>query len=255
MNMTKVTPVEKCKTCACLDCASSEIGRMYVLNSALDNAYSILGVGLVFFDKNKNVTHLNELAKNKLKLSEEFILLGQDFISECLDEESQHKLRSSMDQILSPDNSGQLKLNLSIKGESTSVMLQKLENTAFGINAPGFVMFMFGTINTMASSLADVARIFGLTEAEAKLTLAIVNGMTAAEYAEKHGVSINTVYSQIKQALAKTGTRRQAELVRLVLEHSPGFEHSQEPVTTSVLKKAVQLFSTVWFCFLCLDGF
>jgi len=54
--------------------------------------------------------------------------------------------------------------------------------------------------------------------------LAITNGMTAKEYCAMHGISINTAYSQIKDILAKTGTRRQAELVKLVLEHSPGLE-------------------------------
>ncbi len=48
--------------------------------------------------------------------------------------------------------------------------------------------------------------------------------MTATEYSEQYGFSINTTYSQLKEVLAKTGTHRQAELVKLVLEHSPGFE-------------------------------
>ncbi len=255
MTMTKAAPVEKCKSCSCLDCASSEIGRMYILNSALDNAYAILGVGLVFFDTQKNVTHLNELARKKLKLPEEFILLGQDFISECLDAQSQIKLNSAIDQVMLPETNRQLKINILIRGEPTSIMLQKLENTAFGINTPGIAMFIFETMNNIESSFADVARVFGLTKAEAKLTLAIVNGMTATEYAEKNGISINTVYSQIKEVLAKTGTRRQAELVKLVLEHSPGFEKGNIPSAPATIKKVVQFFSTVWICFLCFDGF
>lgn len=48
--------------------------------------------------------------------------------------------------------------------------------------------------------------------------------MTAPEYSKQYGVSINTTYCQIKEMLAKTGTRHQAELVKLALEHSPGFE-------------------------------
>jgi len=60
--------------------------------------------------------------------------------------------------------------------------------------------------------------------------------MTATEYSAMHGISINTAYSQIKEILAKTGTRRQAELVKLVLEHSPGFERRKNmiPVVTEL---------------------
>lgn len=48
MNTTKVAKMGKCQTCVCGECAASEIGNMYALNSALDDAYSVLGVGLVF---------------------------------------------------------------------------------------------------------------------------------------------------------------------------------------------------------------
>jgi hypothetical protein len=88
--MTKLAPIEKCKTCACAGCAVSEISKMYSLNSALNNAYSILGVGLVFFDENQCVTNLNDIAKSKLGLPNEFIFLGKDLIRECF--EKNHKL-------------------------------------------------------------------------------------------------------------------------------------------------------------------
>ena len=119
-------------------------------------------------------------------------------------------------------------------GEDNVVMLQRLEKTAFGISAPGVAMFIFESKRDNDSSSAEVARIFGLTKTEARLTLAIVNGMTAAEYSEKYGISINTAYSQIKEVLAKTGARRQAELVKLVLEHSPSIERRKNivPIVT-----------------------
>ncbi len=103
-------------------------------------------------------------------------------------------------------------------------MLQRLEKSAFGIDTPGVVMFIFESDLNNDKSSADVARIFGLTKAEARLTLAIANGVTATEYCSNNGISINTAYSQIKNILSKTGTRRQAELVKLVLQHSPSLE-------------------------------
>lgn len=234
MNMTKVAPIEKCNTCFCGQCSASEIGKMYALNSALDHAYSILGVGLVFFDNEINLTHLNDLAKSKLNISDEFILTGGDVINECFSKKSQAELKVSINQLIYTDTANEIRHHASIKGEDNVVMLQRLEKTAFGISAPGVAMFIFESKRDNDSSSAEVARIFGLTKTEARLTLAIVNGMTAAEYSEKYGISINTAYSQIKEVLAKTGARRQAELVKLVLEHSPSIERRKNivPIVT-----------------------
>ena len=62
-----------------------------------------------------------------------------------------------------------------------------------------------------------LAKMFGLTPAEARLTGALVTGSTVEQYAQHRGVSVGTVRVQLKQVQAKTGARRQSELVRLVL--------------------------------------
>lgn len=230
MNMMEVAPLERCRTCFCGQCSVSEVGKVYALNSALDQAYSVFGVGLVFFDSSSKLSHLNELARTKLKLSEEFILMDEDLIEECFSWQSQVELRNSIDMLVNNKGANEIYLNVSIRGEKNSVMLQRLEKSAFGIDASGVVMFIFESNLNNDQSSADIARIFGLTKAEARLTLAITNGMTATEYSAKYGISINTAYSQIKDILAKTGTRRQAELIKLVLEHSPGLERRKNIV-------------------------
>jgi DNA-binding CsgD family transcriptional regulator len=231
MNMMRAAPLERCTTCLCGQCSVSEVSKVHALNSALDHAYSVFGVGVVFFDSKQYLTHLNELARVKLKLPTDFILMGGDLISECFNQQSQIELRSSIDQLINNKGANEINLNLTIKEEKNTVMLQRLEKTAFGIDVPGVVMFIFESNLNNDKSSADVARIFGLTKAEARLTLAITNGMTATEYSSEHGISINTAYSQIKAILAKTGTQRQAELIKLVLEHSPSLERRKSKMS------------------------
>ncbi len=60
-------------------------------------------------------------------------------------------------------------------------------------------------------------RTFGLTLAEARLASALVRDRTVGEYAEEAGITINTARWTLKQVLAKTGCRRQSELVRLIV--------------------------------------
>ena len=57
---------------------------------------------------------------------------------------------------------------------------------------------------------------YGLTAAEATVSICLANGMTPDEIAESRSVSKGTVRSQLKQVFAKVGVRRQAELVSLV---------------------------------------
>lgn len=58
--------------------------------------------------------------------------------------------------------------------------------------------------------------LFGLTAAELRLCLSLTDGLTAADYSEKYRVTDNTVRSQLKAVFAKTNTRRQGDLLRLI---------------------------------------
>jgi DNA-binding CsgD family transcriptional regulator len=165
--------------------------------------------------------------------------MGGDLISECFDHQSQTEIRNSIDQLVNNKGANEINLSPIIREEKNTVMLQRLEKSAFGIDSPGVVMFIFESNINNDKSSADVARIFGLTKAEARLTLAITNGMTATEYSLEHGISINTAYSQIKDILAKTGTRRQAELIKLVIEHSPSLERRKNKMTIVAERRAL----------------
>lgn len=55
--------------------------------------------------------------------------------------------------------------------------------------------------------------LYGLTRAEAAVALALFEGITAAETAERLGVSLHTVRNQLRSIFEKTGVSRQAELI------------------------------------------
>jgi DNA-binding CsgD family transcriptional regulator len=58
---------------------------------------------------------------------------------------------------------------------------------------------------------------FGLTMAEARLARVLVAGHTLDDYAASVDVSHNTARNQLASILAKTGAKRQAELVATIL--------------------------------------
>lgn len=58
---------------------------------------------------------------------------------------------------------------------------------------------------------------FGLTPAEGDVVRALAEGNSLAQVATDRGRSIETIRAQLKAVLSKTGTRSQAELIRLTL--------------------------------------
>ena len=62
-----------------------------------------------------------------------------------------------------------------------------------------------------------LARLYGLTPAEARLVRGLADGRRLDELAEAFGISKETARTQLRHIYPKTGTNRQAELVRLVL--------------------------------------
>jgi DNA-binding CsgD family transcriptional regulator len=71
---------------------------------------------------------------------------------------------------------------------------------------------LFGEIDTEA--LAEL----GLTPAETRLAIALFKGQSVDAYADEAAISINTARWHVKQIYAKTGVKRQTELIHLLLK-------------------------------------
>jgi len=59
--------------------------------------------------------------------------------------------------------------------------------------------------------------LYGLTPAESRLTIALVDGLELDKIAEKLNVSLHTLRGYLKNIFKKTGAHRQSELIKLVL--------------------------------------
>ena len=64
--------------------------------------------------------------------------------------------------------------------------------------------------------------LFGLTQAETRVALALFEGATPREAAEQMEVSFHTVRAQLARIFDKTGVNRQAELIRLMMRTAGG---------------------------------
>jgi DNA-binding CsgD family transcriptional regulator/PAS domain-containing protein len=87
------------------------------------------------------------------------------------------------------------------------------------------------------SATEVLEHLYQLTTAEAELVQLLSQGFSLDEAAQRRGVTINTARSQLKQVFSKTDTRRQGELMRLVLTGVASIRDS-EPLASLPRKKS-----------------
>ena len=91
----------------------------------------------------------------------------------------------------------------------------------FGGAAGGASRAAVWILNTEAPALPSeelLSALFGLSRAEARLAIGLLMGRTAAEHARHAGVGVATIRSQLHRIFSKTGVRRQAQLIALLLK-------------------------------------
>jgi|SRR4051812_39984128 DNA-binding CsgD family transcriptional regulator/PAS domain-containing protein len=81
---------------------------------------------------------------------------------------------------------------------------------------PLVMLIVHGSLEVAALPMDLLWRAFGLTESEATLAEALLNGATLADFAQEREVSKQTLRNQLVGVMRKTGTRRQSELVSLL---------------------------------------
>lgn len=82
--------------------------------------------------------------------------------------------------------------------------------------------------DTDAPAPEHLQQLFELTPAESRLAAALAGGRSVAEYAEASRISVGTARWTLKRILAKTGCRRQAELVRLLAASAAGVVRARD---------------------------
>lgn len=105
---------------------------------------------------------------------------------------------------------------------SITVTPVRSHRAAMVLNGPSVIVCIadFGLQSRMSEP--DLQLLFGVTLAEARVGMAIVNGATAREVAETLGLSFHTVRHHIQGLIDKTGVKGKAELTALLSRTAAG---------------------------------
>ncbi len=187
------------------DQLQTSIERDERLRGLLDS----LSFGVVLCDAAGRVQWLNQPASTLVKQGSPLNLQGEHLCGR-----SPHDTQTLLATLSAAQRGGRRQVGYLRLGEDESTMHVVVRPG----DGPGSLMLVLSSASVVRQLPADALEsLFGLTPTEARLLGAIATGSTVEEYAQMRGVSVGTARVQLKQVQAKTGQRRQSDLVRMVL--------------------------------------
>lgn len=199
------------------------LGRLDAVRSGLEDVIDGLAVGVVLLDESSKVVFTNAAAARIMRRRDGLSICGGRLRAHLGDDD--RALSKTIADAIETSSRG------SIEGGGTLVVRRAqhappyslLVNPGPGAGARSLLRTSAAIVligDPDAEIVSDervAARLYGLTPSEARLAVAVASGASLSAYAAEREIAVSTVRWTMKQVLAKTGLRRQAELVRLLL--------------------------------------
>lgn len=191
-------------------------------------ALDALPIGVAFMDENLLVRRLNRAARDIFQTSRE-LMIKNDRIC-CTDEVAENAISevvSKQDLNFDDDVWPPAKL-IDIARESGSqaysILISPVSNNPSqadrgAFSGKLFIVFVIDPDRTHEAPHELLQRMFGLTPAEGRLLALLVRGSTLKQSALALGITYNTARAHLRIIFEKTGTKRQAALLQLVLSN------------------------------------
>lgn len=198
-----------------LETAEKEHATVVALLDAIVEPFAVV-------DQHGRLVHANAAARAALDTTES-VMLRDGVIStasERLDGELYTLIRDAA------RNRDVTPRGLALPGrepDRLGLVVRALPHTADADNFPLVAVHLTSPYDRPAPSLELLRVLFRLTPAEASLLQALAQGRRVEEHAQDRNVSVATVRTQLAHLFRKTGTNRQAELVRLALTATGAF--------------------------------
>jgi DNA-binding CsgD family transcriptional regulator len=177
-------------------------------------ALDALAFGAVVCDAHGKVLFANRAAEELAAAGAGVVLGGSDTGLRCLSSDDTRELRRAVASAAAGEAGGALAV-AGRSGEKVYVLVAPLPRRLG--DRRGLVLVALRPASARSAlSEADAMRLFDLTRAEARLAVGLVRGATLAALADRFGVSLNTVKTQLAHVGLKTGAASQRDLVRLL---------------------------------------
>jgi DNA-binding CsgD family transcriptional regulator len=189
---------------------------------ALISAFDRLVLGVVFVDENERVSYANRSAAEMLGAAPGFT--DSAALASIIPDERTRAWRRLLKSDAGGDRSAMLFAHPE-DGRPLQVLATRFswaEHEGSAAARFGRAMFIGDPRRRTGDPAGILHELFGLTRSEARLALLLVADCSVEEAAELLGITVATARGVLKTIFAKTGTNRQASLVRLLLSGPPG---------------------------------
>lgn len=186
------------------------------LSATLASALDTLEDGLVVLTERGLVVHANEAARAMVAAGVLSIWNGQLCAAASADTRA---LRSAVATCAREASASLIRLDGADARRPLTVTLSRIRSATSGAGRGGgpLVVAVLRAESPAALPEPMLQALFGLTMAEARLAREVMQGDGLQACARRLGVAANTARTHLNRVFEKTGTKRQAELVRLLL--------------------------------------
>lgn len=194
--------------------------------SAFVEILNNLGGGLLLVDSSGRVCFVNDRAKAMIEARQLRVLDGRLCAPSCGETVSLYRLVVDAARI---NGGGPANRELCHRLGDLFVRFVPLsEEASASAGTPGRLVAIFVVDPTLFDDPDPwhIKALFGLTDTEAQFACAIATGEGLKTSAKKFGISESTARTHLHRIFEKTGTKRQAQLVRLVLATRFGVRRS-----------------------------
>jgi DNA-binding CsgD family transcriptional regulator/PAS domain-containing protein len=208
--------------------AGRGVRRLRALENAALRAIDVMPIGVVMLDQNGAVIEANRSARAVLEAGEGLTVANGGLAVDIGGRQTQLRELITRSEKQAPAfASGELTL-LPVRRQAgqrpLTLLLMPLEQTieAHVKQAPVALLFIGDPERSVGFDQTRIARLYGLSRAESRVAALLASGYRLEQVAEALDIAYETVRKHLKQIFGKTGTYRQAELVRMLVTGPAG---------------------------------
>lgn len=201
-----------------------EFHRLRNRQQTLESALGRFMTGLIIVDPDGNAIYCNPVAEAILSRHQALSINGDRRLQAHYPQENQ-RLRTLLAQLATADRQDisthdqAIGLNHPDRKHALNLMLAPLAGAMTGtVQTTGGVALYLCDPDTSFHLPAEALRsLYDMTPTEASVAMGLVNGLSTMQISEQHGVSLETIRSQLKSIYLKMGVNKQQDVIRTLL--------------------------------------
>lgn len=201
----------------------SMLGRSESMGNLYADAINRLSVATILLNDKGVVQKLNDYAQTLLDRADGLKLVGDRLEASYPSDnkELQKRIKDAFDarERREPINSEPLSVTRPSGEVNLGIVFETVPDTSWldDGDRSALLLYVRDAVNKSSVSSSVAKELFDFTPAETALALELANGLSLEDTAEKLGITRNTARAHLRAIFSKTGVRRQAELVRVML--------------------------------------